>query len=117
MADQANMMRPKKVNFSELEKNLLCDLIQRNKHIIECKKTDACTKEKKLRAWQNVTRDFNCAPGVRLRTVEQLKKCWDNLKTKSKKELCKETRQFFTTGESWTLYLKNSSMTVLFCAA
>nr|CAI5840972.1 unnamed protein product [Callosobruchus analis]CAI5840974.1 unnamed protein product [Callosobruchus analis] len=67
--------------FTTSEKALLLNLVDKFKDLIENKKTDGATLEKKKEAWEKVTRLFN-ANSETQRQCKQLRKFWDNLKQK-----------------------------------
>ena len=46
-------------NFTEQEKFLLLDLINKYKSTIECKKTDAKSSKQKADAWEELCTEFN----------------------------------------------------------
>lgn len=67
--------------------------------VIEDKKTDSCTVEKKELAWAQLAFRFNSCTGVKeARDVKQLNACWKNLKSKAKKDAAGERRGKFQTG-------------------
>uniref|UniRef100_A0A6P7GQY3 Regulatory protein zeste n=1 Tax=Diabrotica virgifera virgifera TaxID=50390 RepID=A0A6P7GQY3_DIAVI len=65
--------------------------------IIENKNTDATTIKKKSEAWNAVMHDYN-AVRTEIRTVTQLKRCWDKIKRQKKMELSKERQNRMSTG-------------------
>lgn len=75
-----------KVNFTEEERNVLVDLVSRYSSVLKCKQTDAVSVHAKKKAWEKLTEEFNCRHNVRPRTSKQLKKCWENLKEKWRRE-------------------------------
>lgn len=93
-------MEKRKVNFSEEERALLLDLVARHKAIIENKKTDAVSVERKRKEWEAIEREFNSQHSVHPRTWQQLKKCWENLKEKWRRGKADDTREIFLTGKS-----------------
>lgn len=88
----------KSANFSELEKETVLELVEKEKHIIEDKRNDGRMVAKKEKAWESLTRDFNSRPGVNKRTTPQLKRLWKNLKGKAKKSLAEERKSRKETG-------------------
>ncbi|XP_075727055.1 uncharacterized protein LOC142768794 [Rhipicephalus microplus] len=89
---------PAKTPFSEDEKDLVQDLVLKYKAVIENKRTDAMSINAKTKAWEKLCTDFNCRPFVRPRDVKQLKKLWDNMKQRWKREKAKQIRDVLTTG-------------------
>ncbi|KAM7311506.1 hypothetical protein ISCGN_008413 [Ixodes scapularis] len=90
------MNKPKKF-FSDNEKALLAELVAKYKPI-ESKGTNKATAEVKAAAWAALTVEFNSTHGFYKRDEAQLKKCWDNLKTKWKKERAVENQNRIATG-------------------
>ncbi|KAJ4447632.1 hypothetical protein ANN_09639 [Periplaneta americana] len=87
-----------KKRFTEEEKNFLLLMIEKQKHIIENKETDGSSLHQKRKAWTEIQSRFNSEPNHTERTVTQLQKCWDNIKTKRKRDLAAAKRQIFGTG-------------------
>lgn len=79
-------------NYVEEEKEILLDLVEIYKDIIENKRTDSVTIEKKRRIWAEITVKFNEKATTGLRTDEQLKSLYDNLKRKVRKDLLKDKK-------------------------
>lgn len=74
-------------NFDGQEKQYLIDLLQLYRNIIENKKTDSSTNLKKVAAWDEITKKFNSVNNRYIRTSEQLKNCYENIKKRAKKNL------------------------------
>lgn len=91
---------PGKSDYTEEEKDLLQELVRKYKNFVECKKSNAVSLQAKSKAWERLCDDYNSMPNVRPRTVKQLRKWWDNLKQKWKKEKAKEVRGSMGTGKS-----------------
>lgn len=53
--------------------------------LIESKGTNRATADMKAAVWAAPTVEFNSTHGFYKRNEAQLKKCWDNLKTKMEK--------------------------------
>jgi len=75
----------KRRNFSEYEKQVLLELVNGRKDIIEDKRNDGRMISKKESAWEDLRKDFNARHGVHEREVGSLKNLWKNLKNKTKK--------------------------------
>ncbi|XP_077486910.1 uncharacterized protein LOC144098272 [Amblyomma americanum] len=88
----------KRVNFSEEERSVLIDLVSKYQTIVENKRTDGVSLDKKKKTWKEITDVYNCRPNVRFRTEAQLRKCWDNLKEKWRKGKADDMKEVFTTG-------------------
>lgn len=100
---------PAKTPFSEDEKDLVQDLVLKYKAVIENKRTDAMSINAKTKAWEKLCTDFNCRPFVRPRDVKQLKKLWDNMKQRWKREKAKQIRDVLTTG-MFPFFVKRSPL-------
>ncbi|XP_037087877.1 uncharacterized protein LOC119108410 [Pollicipes pollicipes] len=80
--------RQRKYNFSFKEKDLLVTLIERHGDVVESRTGDGVTIEQKVAAWTDIQARFNEQNGAALeRSVTELKKCYWNLKQKTKKAL------------------------------
>ncbi|XP_072377416.1 uncharacterized protein [Diabrotica undecimpunctata] len=84
--------------YSTKEKVLLIQLVTEN-GVVENKRTDgASTMEKKM-AWELITRNYNCQPEVNnIRTSDQLRKLWNNLKQRKRKETTALRHSMLATG-------------------
>ncbi|XP_072268114.1 myb/SANT-like DNA-binding domain-containing protein 3 isoform X4 [Pyxicephalus adspersus] len=87
-----DVLKPAKY-FSELEKNVLLALVEKYKYVLECKKSDARTIALKQRTWQALAHEYNSQPSVSLRDFKQLKKCWENIKARTRKIMAHERRE------------------------
>lgn len=85
--------------YTAEERELLRCLVNRYRGILENKKTNNASKEAKSKAWERLAADYNSQPNVRPRSVKQLKKCWDNEKSRWKKKDSEERRDIYATGE------------------
>ncbi|KAK3084190.1 hypothetical protein FSP39_009793 [Pinctada imbricata] len=85
-------------NFSELEKEVLSELIERRKNIIENKQNDGRMITKKSNEWNIIEKEFNSRHGVNFRSLKQLKSLWKNLKARAKTAVAKERREKKKTG-------------------
>ncbi|XP_046400300.1 uncharacterized protein LOC124166696 [Ischnura elegans] len=88
----------KMVRLTREETKLLVDIINKRREVLESKKTDALSNAKKARAWLDVQDEFNSNEFVRKRTAKQLRKSWDNLKMRKRKELANERQERMKTG-------------------
>ncbi|KAH7985460.1 hypothetical protein HPB49_026405 [Dermacentor silvarum] len=91
-------MERRKINFTDEERTILMDLMDRHRDVLECKKTDAVSIHAKKKTWEKLADEFNSNHNVRPRTSKQLKKCWDNLKEKWRRAKAEDTRELFKTG-------------------
>ncbi|KAG0442856.1 hypothetical protein HPB47_015546, partial [Ixodes persulcatus] len=84
-------------NFTEREKDALLDLVEEFKNIVESKTTDKITTKTKNRVWDRITLKFNAVMGAR-REAHQLKKCYENIKKKARKDLAANRQAVRATG-------------------
>ena len=79
---------------------LLSELMEDFGIIIEDKRTDSVTLEKKEETWVMLASErFNGSTGIKeVRDKSQLKACWKNLKAKAKKDAAEERSGMFKTG-------------------
>lgn len=87
----SEVIKPAKY-FSEVEKSVLLALVEKYKYVLECKKSDARTIALKQRTWQALAHEYNSQPSVSLRDFKQLKKCWENIKARTKKIMAHDRR-------------------------
>lgn len=86
-------------NFSPSEKCLLLNIILNFKHIIENKKTDSCTWKEKDEAWKKISVIFNSKTTDNChRNKDALRKYYDNIKKKIKKDVAEEKKEIYVTG-------------------
>ena len=85
-------------NFTEQEKFLLLDLINKYKSTIECKKTDAKSSKQKADTWEELCAEFNANSVYTKREVKNLQSYWKNLKTRAKADAALQRRDRITTG-------------------
>ncbi|KAM7302006.1 uncharacterized protein ISCGN_017523 [Ixodes scapularis] len=84
--------------YTAEEKALLQALVTKHARVLENKKTNNYSKEAKLKAWEKLSTEYNSQPNVRPRSAKQLKKRWENEKSRYKKTKSDETRDIHATG-------------------
>nr|XP_037871246.1 uncharacterized protein LOC119629473 isoform X2 [Bombyx mori] len=89
------MMTSRQV-FSESEKTCLQELIL--KYNLHKTATMTASQNTKKLLWIHLTEEFNSIESNAKQSEAQLKKCWDNLKTRRKHFLANEKRQRMKTG-------------------
>ncbi|XP_064651370.1 uncharacterized protein LOC135502462 [Lineus longissimus] len=89
--------RQRKENFTPREIQKLVDLLSARWKLISSKFGDNVTLERKNKAWKEITLKINSISPC-LRTKEELKKKWDDLKLNAKKKASKKTRSVAVTG-------------------
>lgn len=70
--------------FTDQERKLLRTLIEKDYQLIESKKSDIVSLKRKRQLWDEIVKNFNSA-GLSKRTLQELKKNWDNQKQRAKK--------------------------------
>jgi Myb/SANT-like DNA-binding protein len=73
-------------NYTDSERQHLRQLVQKYKSIVENKKTDAVSNDRKKKTWEQITTEFN-AQGSSNRTTASLQRCWENLKSRTKSDV------------------------------
>ncbi|XP_072172885.1 uncharacterized protein [Diadema setosum] len=92
MSDVSSMAKNR--HFSDLEKQTLVQMVLEVIHIVEKKQNDSLTLEQKHDAWSDIAHRFNCDPCCNYpRSVRQVKKLWDNIKTRSKRMVADQRLQ------------------------
>lgn len=91
--------RVRSTNFTYNEKEVLLNIIYKYKNIIENKKTDSVSCEEKSRAWEKITGEFHTrAPNCCKRSIDSLKKFYDNQKKEIRKIVAEEKKEIVLTG-------------------
>lgn len=91
--------RSRSVNYTSEEKHVLLNIILKYKAIVENKKTDAVSNEQKMLGWKKIAEEFNAtSPNLQPRTVESIKKFYDNKKKEVRKEVAEEKKELLLTG-------------------
>lgn len=97
--EEHKVKRPRGANFSAREKNILLNIINSFKNIIECKKSDAVTWKEKEQQWQEITMQFNAENGDLMpRSIDSLKKCYNNMKRNTRIDAAKDLQEMRRTG-------------------
>lgn len=94
----SNVDMNKRRIYSEVEKNLLVELVSQHQKVIEQKDNSTTTLKHKNEAWDTICHLFNSSKGVQSSTTKSLKKLWDNIKSKAKKEVAMEKKEKYKTG-------------------
>nr|CAI5830765.1 unnamed protein product [Callosobruchus analis]CAI5852792.1 unnamed protein product [Callosobruchus analis]CAI5863367.1 unnamed protein product [Callosobruchus analis] len=82
--------------FTFADRELFLQMLA-NYPLIEDKRSDTYTIEKKKKAWDKITAEFNAAASE-TRTTIQLKRLWDKVKRSRKSQLAEERRELMATG-------------------
>ncbi|KAH1028418.1 hypothetical protein HUJ05_001772 [Dendroctonus ponderosae] len=84
-------MSEKRSFMSGAEKEFSKELACEKSTILECKKSDAVSISKNKQTWVEVANDFNSHAENSKRSVDQLRKCYENMKSLKRYYLRKET--------------------------
>lgn len=82
----------------EEDKVLLVELVEENKLVIECKKTDSISNKTKNETWEKITKVYNSRRNGGEKTSHQLKTAFKNLKGKVRKEVANDRTEIYKTG-------------------
>ncbi|XP_050065882.1 myb/SANT-like DNA-binding domain-containing protein 3 [Aphis gossypii] len=86
-------------NFTKQEEHALLHLVQKYKHILECKTTDSIQNRKKTNTWATVENKYNKNfERIVFRTATVLKNKYLNIKKKLKKKIGDERSGIRGTG-------------------
>uniref|UniRef100_A0A2A4IY09 Regulatory protein zeste n=1 Tax=Heliothis virescens TaxID=7102 RepID=A0A2A4IY09_HELVI len=92
-------MASRKKNFNDMEKNLLLEILKGFKNVIENKKTDNMSTAQKKAAWARIAETFNASAIIsESASGEQLRRLWQNLKTRQRDALTRERQHRMATG-------------------
>ncbi|OXA58695.1 myb/SANT-like DNA-binding domain-containing protein 3 [Folsomia candida] len=108
-------VKKKSPSFTESEKVLLLELVSSKRNILECKRSDPLTIINKQAAWTDLEGSFNLSSDVIKRTAAQLKRAWENLKSRAKTEKAKAVRSAKKTGGGMAEHVL-SKQSELICA-
>ncbi|KAJ9578292.1 hypothetical protein L9F63_005513 [Diploptera punctata] len=84
--------------MTKFEKEYLIELVNKYKHKVENMQTDAVSTREKNKGWEDISREFCSMQNVTKQSGEQLKKCWSNLKQRSRQAKNKQWRYAKGTG-------------------
>ncbi|XP_045468322.1 myb/SANT-like DNA-binding domain-containing protein 3 [Harmonia axyridis] len=85
--------RKRGCNYTAEETNKLLDLVQQYQSAIDDKRTNTIYLTQKKEAWEKVSSAYNAVATSGIRTVEQLKTLYDNMKQKAKKSLAEHNKK------------------------
>lgn len=77
-------------NYTLWEKELLISLVEKYIHIIENKKTNSIFNKQKAECWERLAKEFNAMQTSGLRSGEQLKSCFEQIKKHAKQHQAEE---------------------------
>ena len=90
-------MKQRGQNFSSLDNEIFLEIVKPYVSIIETKKNDQSTLEKRRRAWSNILLEFNSTSSS-IRSLNQVKDLYKRLKIKAKKEVSQYNKTKRGTG-------------------
>lgn len=91
--------RTRKKNFTSNETDRLIDLVEENYKIISSKFSDQITLQRKNDVWKDISRKINAISPC-LRTVDEIRKKWDDIKVRSKKKANEDRAKDGKTGNT-----------------
>ncbi|KAL5238872.1 hypothetical protein ACI65C_006282 [Semiaphis heraclei] len=97
MSDE-KMKRLRAPNITEEEKAIILYCISKEKHMVECKKTDKFNNREKNDAWERITLSFNSNQSVNKRDTKCLRRFWEGEKSKSRQGFVIERQERMLTG-------------------
>ena len=95
--EMSEKKRLRKLKFTDNEVNRLLDLIEVNYGVIKSKFSDQVTLRRKNECWKGICTKINAISPC-IRTVEELKKRWDDMQGRSKKKANKARAEDSKTG-------------------
>lgn len=85
-------------NFTEGEQTTLINFVHQYRYILENKKTDAASNQKKCDVWSKLAEKFNASSGSSFRNASNLRSKYDDLKKNLRKKIGNHKRQLYQTG-------------------
>lgn len=73
------------MSYRKVESNELLKIIEKYSHIVNNRKNDPPTALNKRKAWIRITNEYNRLPNVRPRQFKQVKKFYENSKSRKNK--------------------------------
>lgn len=98
-SDRENAGTVRRFMFTPDEREMCRTLVVGYRDIVESKESTNFANRLKEQAWERIAQEYNAQEGVRRVTVTQLRKLWDNEKTRWKKRQAGENRERFATGK------------------
>lgn len=75
-----------KVSYNQYERQTLVDLVNQHREIVDSRRVDSNTLNRKRQTWLKITTEYNRHPRVRKRLTKQLRRLWENTKARAKKQ-------------------------------
>ncbi|XP_064635804.1 myb/SANT-like DNA-binding domain-containing protein 3 [Lineus longissimus] len=88
----------KRRNSTDVERQLLLQLVESEKGIIEQRENSSKVWRQKETAWETILKRYNSQKNVSKLDIKAIKKMWDNMKAKAKKDVSKEKKARHRTG-------------------
>lgn len=89
--------KQRKAKFTDRELESLVDNVSIQYTVISAKFSDVLTNKHKIEAWRKVKESVN-AVGTSARTVEEIRRKWDDLKSRTKKKASDHKKNIIGTG-------------------
>lgn len=86
------------LNFTIIEKEILLNLVDKYRFIIENKETNGLINKRKKGAWENVAQEYNATQTSGVRAAVQLKTLYEHMKKTARKNRADEKVQLYKTG-------------------
>ncbi|XP_064645929.1 myb/SANT-like DNA-binding domain-containing protein 3 [Lineus longissimus] len=96
--DELKKEGKKRRNSTDVERQLLLQLVESEKGIIEQRENSSKVWRKKETAWETILKRYNSQKNVSKLDMKAIKKMWDNMKAKAKKDVSKEKKARHRTG-------------------
>lgn len=90
--------RERSINFTREEVDLLVTLVEKHKHLLENKKSDAVTWRQKEECWRGIEASFNATSGSTHRTFKNLRTKYEGLKRDTRKKSAQIRAETYRTG-------------------
>lgn len=92
-------IRERSVNYSREETEVLISLVEKNKHVIENKKSNAIIWQAKEKAWNNIESEYNSIVGGVYRDAKNLRLKYEAMKRDTRKKSALIRAKMIQTGE------------------
>ncbi|GBP65900.1 hypothetical protein EVAR_89393_1 [Eumeta japonica] len=95
----ATMQSPSRITFTETERQLVREPVAPVINLLDSKKTDATSSQRKQEAWKRLAKEYNASVLTHNKaTPLQLKRLWANMKARARDFGMRERKQSFPGG-------------------
>lgn len=84
--------------MNEEDREMLVELINKNKKILESKKSDVISIKQKNECWDLITKQFNARKTGSCKSCQQLKSTYKNMKAITRKNCSAKKKDIYQTG-------------------